>query len=157
MKLTPIPLWSPRCQIGGYRDDVVVIQVRHHFFHQHVERTVSRSSLKSIELTCGVERGNSDDPWKLAQSLQRITMADCALNRFAGTACLRQGLALCDAATWHVGNEAGVWIAARRPRRIFRHFDDAIADRLGASARERKAHARLVYIRLWYGIGFHKL
>src|SRR5882762_9061041 len=113
MKLKAIALRIPRCQIGTYRHDIVVIQVRHHFFHQHVERTASRSGLESIELTSGVERGNSDDPWKLAQSLERFAMTDCALNRFAGTACLHQRLTLRDAATWHVSNEPGMRIAAR--------------------------------------------
>src|SRR5205807_1870508 len=58
LKLTKTLLRIPRCQIGRYRDDIVFAQVRHDSFHQHVERTVSRSRLESIELTSDVQRGN---------------------------------------------------------------------------------------------------
>src|SRR4030081_3848383 len=81
-------------------------------------------------------------------------MTDCTLNCFARTAGLYQRLTLCEAAGGHVRDKPAMRIAARRPCRIFRHFDDAIADRLRATVGQRKSHARLADISLRYGVGF---
>src|ERR1700719_582416 len=145
-------LWIARRQICGYREDVVVVQVRHDCFHQHVERTVPRSGLESIELTSDVHRGNTDDPGNLAQPFERFTMTDCTLNCFARTGRLYERLTLGEAARRDVSDKPTVRIAARPPCRILGHFDDAIADRLHATAGQRKAHARLADIGFGYGI-----
>src|ERR1700704_5209004 len=155
MKIKEPPLRIARRQIGRYREDVVVIQMRHDCIHQHVERTFPHSSLESIELTSDVERGNTDDPGNLAQPLQRFTMTNCTLNRFARTGGFYQCLTLCEAAWRHVSDKPTMGIAARRPCRILRHFDDAIADPLRAPAGHRKSHTRLADISLRYGVGFH--
>src|SRR6266550_5759564 len=154
MKVREPLLWIARRQICGYREDVVVAQMRHDCFHQHVERTVPRSGLESIELTSDVKRGNTDDPGNLAQPFQRFTMTDCTLSRFARTGGLYQRLTLCDAARRHVSDKPTMGIAARRPCRILRQFYYAIADRLRATAGQREAHARLADIGFRHGIGF---
>src|SRR3977135_1961160 len=90
MEVKEPPLRIARRQIGRYREDVIVAQMRHDCFHQHVERTVPRSGLESIELTSDVKRGNTDDPGNLAQPFQRFTMTDRTLNRLARTGGLHQ-------------------------------------------------------------------
>src|SRR3977135_374926 len=154
MEVKEPPLRIARRQIGRYREDVIVVQMRHDCIHQHVERTFSRSGLEPIELTSDVERGNTDNPGNLAQPSQRFTMTNCALNRFARTGGFYQCLTLCEAAWRHVSDKPTMGIAARRPCRILRHFDDAIADRLRATAGQRKSHAELTDISLGYGVGF---
>src|SRR3979409_1724682 len=82
-------------------------------------------------------------------------MTDYTLNRFARTSGLHQRLTFCEAAWRHVSDKPTMGIAARRPCRILRHFDDAIADRLRATAGQRKSRSELTDISLRYGIGFH--
>src|SRR5882762_10791606 len=69
-------------------------------------------------------------------------MTDCALDCLARAARPHERLSLGDATRRNVSQKGGVWISIRGSDWIFRYFDDAMADRLRATARDHKTMAR---------------
>src|SRR5258708_21475726 len=68
-------------------------------------------------------------------------MTDCALDGLAGAARLHERLSLSDATRRNVSQKGGVWISIRSSERIFWYFDDAMSDKLRATARDHKTMA----------------
>src|SRR5262249_7586806 len=92
------------------------------------------------------------DSGHIAQALQRAAVADAARYRLA-VARARQVLAPGDAALRHVGDEAGHGIAVDNDLLVFRHFDDAIAQRLAAAVRMKKPLVALADVGFGHGVG----
>src|SRR5262249_44482953 len=87
-----------------------------------------------------VERRAPGDAWHVADLFQVLPVANAAGEGPAAAAIHHQLLTLGDRAVRHIGDEAGVRIAQRYPRRLLGHLDDAVAERLAAAFGERQAH-----------------
>src|SRR5262249_28007117 len=97
--------------------------------HQRRRRADTLAVLHVPELADDIVWMASRDGGHIGQALQRAAVADAARYRLA-VARARQFLALGDAALRHVGDEAGHGIRVDHHLLVFRHFDDAVAQRL---------------------------
>src|SRR5260221_2755813 len=146
-----------RTQVRGDRHHVFDTQLGDHRFHQLREGAGAIAVLHVVQLANDVDRRASGDARQLAQSLERWAVADRAGNGLPRASARHQRLAFREAADRHVGDEAGMGIAAVRSRGVLRQYDDAVADRLGAAVGRGKAHGPRAHVGFRHGGGLDHL
>src|SRR5438477_3747067 len=142
-----VALLRRRIERGEIRDDVddvVVVETRHRLFHQCRIATVAPAVLEHVELAREVGGMTAGEPRHVAETVQRVAVANRALYTFAAAG-LHQRLALFDAAGRNVRDKTGVRIAFGDARLILRQRDHTVAERLSAAFRQGIAYAAAAY------------
>src|SRR6185436_18206548 len=128
-----------RPEVRRNRDDVLFRQLRDRLLHQRGVGAGARAVLHGDQLPRDVDGLQPRDARHLAETRERVAVADGALDRLAGSSGLDERLPLRDAAGRHVRGEPRVRIANRRAHRVVGNLDDAAADRLGPTLRHDAA------------------
>src|SRR6266513_813947 len=91
-----------RCEVCRHRHDVLVCYLRHRFLHQLRVDAVSPAILEQVQLACDVDRVQAGEPRHVAQTLQRIAVADAARDGLTRPAGVDERFAFRDAPFRHV-------------------------------------------------------